>query len=155
MTDHFWTFGGRVDGQEGGELMKPLTIVKGTSDDTLKNILREMIEAGLNLEEQLEVNTGFVPAKGDRWKHDKRPKIALDQCPPRSGKNWPPYKWLAHFIHWYPIPQKISRNIKVIDCRPRTRWGRPERGAGGVHGASPNRPAANLSCGQPAILVGS
>ena len=41
------------------------------------------------------------------------------------------------------------------DCRPRTQWGRPERGAGGVHGASPNRPAANLSCGQPAILVGS
>jgi hypothetical protein len=114
MTDHFWTFGARVDGQEGGELMKPLTIVKGTSDDTLKNILREMIVAGLNPEEQLEVNTTFVPARGDRWKDDKTPQIALDQCPPRSGKNWPPYKWLAHFIHWMPVPQKISRNIKVI-----------------------------------------
>ena len=40
MTDHFWTFGARVDGQEGGELMKPLTIVKGTSDDTNANVQR-------------------------------------------------------------------------------------------------------------------
>jgi len=46
MTDHFWTFGARIDGKKGGELMKPLTIVKGTSDDTLKNILREMIVEG-------------------------------------------------------------------------------------------------------------
>jgi hypothetical protein len=50
MTDHFWTFGARIDGKKGGELMKPLTIVKGTSDDTLKNILREMIVEGKYLE---------------------------------------------------------------------------------------------------------
>jgi hypothetical protein len=69
---------------------------------------------GLNIQEHLEVNDGFVPVRGDRWKHNKQPQIALDECPPKSGKNWPPYPWLSHFIHWMPVPQKISRNIKVI-----------------------------------------
>jgi len=124
MTDYFWGFAARVDGQSGGELMKPITIVKGTTVTVLYNVMKEMVAANADLVRLLKVNSRARPIwRGATCKvkgHEKgcvckKKDMAI---PLEAYENWsfaeraePDAKWLNNFVFTIPITAAAGSRI--------------------------------------------
>jgi hypothetical protein len=109
-TDHFWMSAGRIDGLSGGQLMPPLTILKGTTRVTLYNLLIEFIAEGESLLDLFDVNP--EPVRVTRATKDIT--MPVDTVLTGADVAKPPCSYLTNYIFEFPIDSKYA--VRISDA---------------------------------------
>ena len=103
-----------MDGKPGAELMPPMCILEGTTDRVLENVLRDLIAAGVDLREELQVNPEARRVMRKTAKGETDITIDVDSLPPTQRAK-PTHAWLTNFIWYFPIEEKYGKKIDFKD----------------------------------------